>query len=126
MQADRAGRVEDFMNGRASIPTLRIGLIGSGFIANFHLQALLSVRHVTVSGVYSPSASAIRFRRAIVLGEVRLVLGVGLMRSDADVKNGSRAVMPVSASKRTNILRRWRDATRTGRLSANATLNWAA
>jgi ornithine cyclodeaminase/alanine dehydrogenase-like protein (mu-crystallin family) len=35
---------------------LRIGLIGSGFIANFHLQALLSVRHVTVSGVYSPTA----------------------------------------------------------------------
>ena len=32
------------MNGRASIPTLRLGLIGSGFIANFHLQALLSVR----------------------------------------------------------------------------------
>ena len=37
-----------------------------------------------------------------------------------------RAVMPVSASNRTNILRRWRAATRTGRLSANATLNWAA
>jgi predicted dehydrogenase len=32
------------MNGRASIPTLRIGFIGRGFIANFHLQALLSVR----------------------------------------------------------------------------------
>jgi predicted dehydrogenase len=48
---------EDFMNGRASIPTLRIGLIGSGFIANFHLQALLSVRHATVSGVYSPTTA---------------------------------------------------------------------
>ena len=45
------------MNGRASIPTLRIGLIGSGFIANFHLQALLSMRHVTVSGIYSPTAA---------------------------------------------------------------------
>ena len=56
-QADHAGNVEDFMNGRASIPTLRIGLIGSGFIANFHLQALLSVRHVIVSGVYSPTAA---------------------------------------------------------------------
>ena len=43
-QAEHAGNVEDFTNGRASIPTLRIGLIGSGFIANFHLQALLSVR----------------------------------------------------------------------------------
>jgi ornithine cyclodeaminase/alanine dehydrogenase-like protein (mu-crystallin family) len=72
--ADHAGNVEEFMNGRASIPTLRIGLIGSGFIANFHLQALLSVRHVVVSGVYSPttanravlwnSARAGRFRRS--------------------------------------------------------------
>ncbi len=44
------------MNGNAPIANLRIGLIGSGFIARFHLQALLSVRHVTVTGVYSPTA----------------------------------------------------------------------
>lgn len=35
------------------IDTLRIGLIGTGFIAKFHVQALVSVRHVIVSGVYS-------------------------------------------------------------------------
>jgi predicted dehydrogenase len=34
---------------------LRIGLLGSGFIANFHLQALLGVRDAQVSGVYSPT-----------------------------------------------------------------------
>ncbi len=34
------------MNGSDPVARLRIGLIGSGFIANFHLQALLSVRHV--------------------------------------------------------------------------------
>lgn len=34
---------------------LRIGLIGSGFIAGFHLRALLGVRNVTVAGVYSPT-----------------------------------------------------------------------
>jgi predicted dehydrogenase len=45
------------MNGYAPIDTLRIGLIGSGFIANFHLQAFVSVRHVTVAGVYSPNAA---------------------------------------------------------------------
>jgi predicted dehydrogenase len=45
------------MNGYAPIATLRIGLIGSGFINNFHLQALVSVRHVTVAGVYSPTAA---------------------------------------------------------------------
>ncbi len=45
------------MNGNAPIARLRIGLIGFGFIANFHLQALLSVRHVSVAGVYSPTAA---------------------------------------------------------------------
>ncbi len=60
------------MNGRASIPTLRIGMIGSGFIANFHLQALLSVRHVTVSGVYSPTAAN---REAIAAKANALELG---------------------------------------------------
>ena len=35
--------------------TLRIGLIGSGFIAKFHLEALKKVRNVEVVGVYSPT-----------------------------------------------------------------------
>ena len=34
---------------------LRIGLIGSGFIAGFHLQALLGVRNARVAGVFSPT-----------------------------------------------------------------------
>jgi predicted dehydrogenase len=34
---------------------LRIGLLGSGFIAKFHLQALLGVRDAQVSGVFSPT-----------------------------------------------------------------------
>jgi predicted dehydrogenase len=45
------------MNGRVPIARLRIGLIGSGFIAKFHLKALLSVRHVSVTGIYSPTAA---------------------------------------------------------------------
>ena len=45
------------MNGNDPIATLRIGLIGSGFIANFHLQALVSVRHVAVTEIYSPTAA---------------------------------------------------------------------
>jgi predicted dehydrogenase len=47
----------DSMDGHAPIATLRIGLIGTGFIAKFHLQALTSVRHVTVAGIYSPTAA---------------------------------------------------------------------
>ena len=35
---------------------LRIGFVGSGFIAHFHLQALLGVRNAVVTGVYSPRA----------------------------------------------------------------------
>lgn len=34
---------------------LRIGLLGSGFIAHFHLQALVGVRNVQVTGTYSPT-----------------------------------------------------------------------
>jgi predicted dehydrogenase len=37
------------------IDTLRIGMIGSGFIAKFHLQSLIGVRNVAVTGVYSPT-----------------------------------------------------------------------
>ena len=32
--------------------TLRIGLLGTGFVAQFHLQALLAVRNVEVAGIY--------------------------------------------------------------------------
>lgn len=34
---------------------LRVGFVGSGFIANFHLEALVNVRNVDVTGVYSPT-----------------------------------------------------------------------
>ena len=36
--------------------TLRIGLIGSGFIAKFHVESLIAVRHVMVTGITSPTA----------------------------------------------------------------------
>ena len=38
------------------LPMLRVGLIGSGFIAAFHLQSMVGVRNVTIGGVYSRSA----------------------------------------------------------------------
>ncbi|HEX3064145.1 MAG TPA: Gfo/Idh/MocA family oxidoreductase [Dongiaceae bacterium] len=43
------------MPARPRIERLRIGMVGSGFIAKFHLRALLAVRHVSVSAVYSPT-----------------------------------------------------------------------
>ncbi len=44
------------MNEQASASRLRIGFIGSGLIAQFHLAALESVRDVDVIGVFSPTA----------------------------------------------------------------------
>jgi predicted dehydrogenase len=36
---------------------LRVGLLGSGFNANFHLQAFAGVRNAQVTGVFSPTAA---------------------------------------------------------------------
>jgi predicted dehydrogenase len=43
------------MTDKPELERLRIGMIGSGFIAKFHLQSLLGVRHAMVTGVYSPT-----------------------------------------------------------------------
>jgi predicted dehydrogenase len=36
-------------------PPLRIGFVGSGFIAKFHVKSFQSVRHAQITGVYSPT-----------------------------------------------------------------------
>jgi predicted dehydrogenase len=38
-------------------PPLRIGFVGSGFIAKFHVKGFQSVRHAQIVGVYSPTAA---------------------------------------------------------------------
>lgn len=43
------------MSRKEVLPVLRIGLVGSGFIAKFHLQALMGVRNCVVTGVFSPT-----------------------------------------------------------------------
>jgi predicted dehydrogenase len=45
------------MTDAKPIETLRIGMIGSGFIAKFHLRSLIGVRNVAVTGVYSTTAA---------------------------------------------------------------------
>lgn len=45
------------MTGAAPPGPLRVGLLGSGFIANFHLQAFVGVRNAQVAGVFSPTAA---------------------------------------------------------------------
>ncbi len=36
-------------------PPLRIGFVGAGFIAHFHLKSFLSVRNAVITGVFSPT-----------------------------------------------------------------------
>ncbi|MBL8556589.1 MAG: Gfo/Idh/MocA family oxidoreductase [Phenylobacterium sp.] len=38
-----------------TVPPLRIGFIGSGFIAKFHLKSFESVRNAQITGVFSPT-----------------------------------------------------------------------
>ncbi|MGD0314583.1 MAG: Gfo/Idh/MocA family oxidoreductase [Xanthobacteraceae bacterium] len=77
------------MNDNAPSATLRIGLIGSGFIAKFHLQALLSVRHATVAGVYSPTAAhreaLAAEANALELGPCRAFLSLEAMLLSGEV-----------------------------------------
>ena len=43
------------MAQRKPLKTLRIGMIGAGFIARFHLESFTGVRNCAITGVYSPS-----------------------------------------------------------------------
>jgi len=55
--------------------TLRIGVVGSGFNARFHLQSLVGVRNVEVTGICSPTPahreSAAELARALGVGDPR-------------------------------------------------------
>lgn len=63
------------------LPMLRVGLIGSGFIAAFHLQSMVGVRNVSIGGVYSRSAE----RRARIAEKARS-LGLGPARAFASIE----------------------------------------
>src|SRR5207253_7012173 len=68
---------------------LRIGLLGSGFIAHFHLQALLGVRDVQVAGVYSPTQA---HREALAAKADLLGLGPCAAFPSVEALAGSRAL----------------------------------
>lgn len=65
---------------------LRIGFVGTGFIAHFHLRSMVGVRNVDVTGVYSRSAdNRQRFVDAVT------ELGMGECRSHATLEAMLRA-----------------------------------
>jgi predicted dehydrogenase len=55
---------------------LRIGFVGAGFIANFHLESLIAVRNLRVAGVFGPTPE----RRDAVAAKAD-ALGLGPCRS---------------------------------------------
>lgn len=63
------------------LKTLRIGMIGAGFIANFHLESLVSVRNVEVRGVYGPTKAR---RDALAAKANALKLGPCVAYPDLD------------------------------------------
>jgi predicted dehydrogenase len=65
---------------------LRIGVIGSGFIAQFHLRSMLGVRNVEVTGVYSRSEEK---RQRIV--DLAAELGLGRCTSHHSLQAMLRA-----------------------------------
>ena len=65
---------------------LRVGFVGSGFIAHFHLKSMLGVRNIDVTGVYSRSAEN-RARFAAQVAE----LGLGTCRSHESLEALLRA-----------------------------------
>ncbi|MDQ1480738.1 MAG: hypothetical protein QOI44_1599 [Actinomycetota bacterium] len=67
--------------------TLRYGIVGSGFVAQFHLRALESVRGVEVAGITSrtPPHDLAASARARGLGDARVFESVHEMAANVDV-----------------------------------------
>ena len=71
------------------MPPLRIGFIGSGFNARFHMQAFTAVRDAEIRGVWSPSAQragdAAAFARSLDLGEAKPYRSIAAMVADPEI-----------------------------------------
>jgi len=67
--------------------TLRYGIVGSGFVAQFHLRALESVRGVEVAGLTSRTAphQLAASARARGLGDARVFDSVHELANNVDV-----------------------------------------
>jgi predicted dehydrogenase len=65
---------------------LRVGFVGTGFIAGFHLRAMIGVRNVEVTGVYSRQAA----NRERICAQVE-TLGLGTCRAHDSLESLLRA-----------------------------------
>jgi predicted dehydrogenase len=68
--------------------TLRIGLLGTGFVTRFHLYALVAVRNVQVAGIYGRTAevrdSAVKLANELGLGPTHGYESIEQMVADED------------------------------------------
>lgn len=68
---------------------LGVGIVGSGFIARFHMQGFAAVRDADVRGVWSPNRgraeSAAAYARELDVGEARAHASIGDMVADPDI-----------------------------------------
>lgn len=62
--------------------TLRVGFVGSGFIAHFHLKSMIGVRNIEVTGVYSRNPE----NRERFAAQVD-ALGLGTCRAHGDLQS---------------------------------------
>ena len=98
---------------------LRIGFIGAGFIANFHLESLIAVRNVRVAGVFGP-----RSERREALAARAEALGLGPCRAydsiDAMLVSGEIDAVWVLAPNYTRLetMRAIRDLVKAGKAGA--------
>jgi len=98
---------------------LRIGFVGAGFIANFHLEALVAVRNVQVAGIFSPRAepreAAAAKAEALGLGPCRAFGSIEAMLASGEV---DALWLLAPNSTRVETMRTLRDLVKAGKAGA--------
>jgi predicted dehydrogenase len=78
--------------------TLRIGLLGTGFVAQFHLQALLGVRNVQVAGIYGRAVAyrdgAVKRANELGLGPCRAYASIEDLVADEELIDAAWILRP--------------------------------
>lgn len=99
-----------------TIEQLRIGFIGAGFIADFHLQSLIAVRNVRVAGVFGPTPSR-REALAKKAGDLDLGPCQAFDSIEAMLASGEIDALWIVAPNhvRLQIMREIRDLTKAGK-----------
>jgi predicted dehydrogenase len=105
----------------SSPPPLRIGFVGSGFIAHFHVKSFQSVRNAEIKGVYSPTPDK---RRALAEAVNAAELGPCRAYNDLDsliTASDIDALWILSPNDtRLEVMRALEKAVRAGRSSIRA------